>query len=221
MSTYLDHYCERVAAGPWGEPINTLTNLAFIVAAIWVGLQWRRTELDWRRGYVIAVLIGLMTAIGIGSSLWHALAAPPWVVWLDVIPILLFINVYLLAALGYGLHWRWFEVLAGWLVYQGCNQWLAASLPPSTLNGSVFYLPTWLTLALLAIAHRRIAPALAQAFWQGWGLFTLSLVLRTVDGLWCDAFPLGTHFIWHLLNALLLGRLTMALLQYRAASVRS
>jgi hypothetical protein len=33
------------------------------------------------------------------------------------------------------------------------------------------------------------------------GIFTLSLALRTVDDAACDRFPLGTHFVWHLLNA--------------------
>jgi hypothetical protein len=36
------------------------------------------------------------------------------------------------------------------------------------------------------------------------GIFSLSLVLRTVDAAICPAFPLGTHFIWHLLNGLVL-----------------
>jgi hypothetical protein len=31
-------------------------------------------------------------------------------------------------------------------------------------------------------------------------------LLRTVDPLICAVFPAGTHFAWHLLNALLLYR---------------
>lgn len=219
MSTYLDHYCERVAAGAWGEPVNTLSNLAFIVAACWALGAWQRSELGLRRGAVILLLIALIFSIGIGSGVWH-LQATPWAIWLDVIPILLFINVYLLATLAYGLHWRWFEVLAGWLAYQLCNQCLASSMPADTLNGSVFYLPTWLALALLALAHRRIAPAMARAFWRGWLLFSVSLLFRTFDARWCGTFPLGTHFLWHLLNALLLGSLTLALLKLRTAAIR-
>ena len=32
-------------------------------------------------------------------------------------------------------------------------------------------------------------------------MFVVSLAFRTMDQAVCPAFPLGTHFIWHLLNA--------------------
>jgi hypothetical protein len=35
-------------------------------------------------------------------------------------------------------------------------------------------------------------------------IFAGSLALRTADFAVCDAFPLGTHFIWHVLNAMVL-----------------
>jgi hypothetical protein len=35
-------------------------------------------------------------------------------------------------------------------------------------------------------------------------IFMVSLALRIVDLDICDAFPLGTHFLWHVLNAVLL-----------------
>ena len=33
-TAYVDGYCERVAPGLWGEPLNAVTNLAFVLAAI-------------------------------------------------------------------------------------------------------------------------------------------------------------------------------------------
>ncbi|SMC23846.1 Ceramidase [Andreprevotia lacus DSM 23236] len=219
MSTYLDQYCERIAPGLWGEPVNTLSNLAFLLAALWVWRAWRGTELGVRHGKTILLLVGLMACICLGSTYWHVVADEE-ALWFDIIPILLFINVYLLAALHFGLHWRWFEVLAGWLAYQVCNQLLATQLPADTLNGSVFYLPTWLALLLLAIAHRRIAPEMAKALWQGWLLFSISLWFRTFDKAWCEGFPLGTHWLWHTLNGLLLGRLSLAMLRLRSQAIR-
>jgi hypothetical protein len=32
----------------------------------------------------------------------------------------------------------------------------------------------------------------------------LSFTARTLDAKLCTAFPIGTHFMWHLLNAVLL-----------------
>jgi len=36
------------------------------------------------------------------------------------------------------------------------------------------------------------------------GLFCVSVTFRSIDQLFCDPFPLGTHFAWHLLNAVML-----------------
>ena len=36
------------------------------------------------------------------------------------------------------------------------------------------------------------------------GVFTVSLACRMADTPVCDSFPLGTHFIWHMLNATVL-----------------
>ena len=35
-------------------------------------------------------------------------------------------------------------------------------------------------------------------------VLAVSLTFRTVDPAVCPAFPLGTHFLWHLLNGLVL-----------------
>jgi hypothetical protein len=48
-------------------------------------------------------------------------------------------------------------------------------------------------------------------FAAGIGLFLLALALRTADPLVCEAFPLGTHFAWHLLNGAVLYILSRAL----------
>jgi hypothetical protein len=38
---YVDGYCERVAPGLWGEPLNAVSNIAFLVAAVAVWLAAR------------------------------------------------------------------------------------------------------------------------------------------------------------------------------------
>ena len=32
----VDGYCERIDASVWSEPLNALTNIFFLVAAVWV-----------------------------------------------------------------------------------------------------------------------------------------------------------------------------------------
>ena len=39
--------------------------------------------------------------------------------------------------------------------------------------------------------------------------FNLSIFLRTIDNHICDHFSIGTHFLWHFLNAYLLKILTL------------
>jgi hypothetical protein len=39
-SEQIDAYCERTDFSYWSEPVNAVTNLAFLVAAVWM---WRRT----------------------------------------------------------------------------------------------------------------------------------------------------------------------------------
>ncbi|PWT93645.1 MAG: hypothetical protein C5B56_00365, partial [Proteobacteria bacterium] len=47
------------------------------------------------------------------------------------------------------------------------------------------------------------------------GLFCVSLVFRTIDRTICGAFPLGTHFVWHMLNAVVLFVLLRAAILFK------
>ena len=44
--------------------------------------------------------------------------------------------------------------------------------------------------------------------------FAVSLTMRSLDGPLCGVFPLGTHWLWHLLNALVLYLLLRAAVLY-------
>ena len=201
-------YCERTGPEFWAEPLNALTNGAFLLAAWWLvrqlrGCRWRS---DWDR-MLLTVLIAL---IGIGSFLWHTLATR-WAVIADVVPIAAFIHLYLLAFVRRLYRPRGWTLAAVLLVYLGVETALAWLLPRGALNGSAGYLAPLLTLPLLAwLAHRRGATA-ARALWIAGGLFLATVSLRTVDHIGCASIPFGTHFLWHLGNAVLLALLTQAL----------
>lgn len=85
-------YCERIDASFWAEPVNALTNLAFVIAAVVIANALVRDGQAVRKAWDLWLLAGLIAAIGVGSFLWHTLATP-WSGLADVIPILLFINV--------------------------------------------------------------------------------------------------------------------------------
>jgi hypothetical protein len=92
------------------------------------------------------------------------------------------------------------------------------------LNGSIGYLPALGALAVFASLlwtasgsqppqRRQTARGLAIAAL----IFTISLTFRTIDRDVCDMFPFGAHFLWHMLNALVLWLLLRTAILAKAA----
>ena len=73
------------------------------------------------------------------------------------------------------------------------------------LGVSAGYLPVPLLIFLYAALLWPRAPATARGMAAGAGLLLVSLFFRSIDMAVCDSFPLGTHFLWHILNAVMLG----------------
>ena len=196
-STPIDLYCERTDASFWAEPANALTNVAFLIAAAAAFWLWRRAP---SRDWPALALIVVVVAVGVGSFAFHTLATRGAVL-ADVIPIAVFIYGYLLLALR-----RFLGLAAGVAVaivvaYAVGAQALSWLAPPRALNGSVGYLPA--LVALIVVARAAHGPA-RRGLELATMIFTVSLALRTIDLAACDTFPLGTHFAWHLLNAVVL-----------------
>lgn len=216
---YLDSYCERAGdAALWAEPVNALTNLFFI----WFGVVAMRHLLraqntPWRRVADLWALALSMVAIGIGSGLWHTYATQHTML-ADVIPIGIFINIYIFSLFIRLAQWRWWQAALVWAGFQAMSAASEIYLPREMLNGSVMYLPTLLLLAAaVAVLYAR-----RRSSWRELGyvalLFVASLLFRTMDISVCDTFPMGTHFIWHMVNAVVLYRLIMLLLRTRQSA---
>ncbi|MCZ8163840.1 MAG: ceramidase domain-containing protein [Beijerinckiaceae bacterium] len=219
---FLMAYCERLGSPAfWAEPLNALTNAGFVLAAGMAFWLWRQRH---PRDVAGLVLILLMTAIGIGSFLFHTIPNRRTVL-MDVLPIQGFILLY------FGLAIRRFLGAPLWLAWVGPVLFFVASAGlvqvagPNTLRGGIGYVPALLALfgfgLALAARSRRAEPAragltgdaarpIARALLLAGGLFTLSLALRTLDRPLCSAWPWGLHFLWHLLNATVLGLLALA-----------
>jgi hypothetical protein len=199
---YIDGYCERVEPGLWAEPVNAVTNLAFLVAA---AIAWARPGVA---GLPLARALALvLAAIGVGSGLFHTVAQA-WAAMADVLPILAFILVYIYAANRHFLGLpRWVSglgVLAFFPYAAGVVALSGALLPPA-VAGSSAYISVWLLIAVYGAALRRRYPALGGGLLAGAGILAVSIAARIVDEPLCGAWPLGTHFLWHILNATMLG----------------
>jgi Ceramidase len=192
----VDLYCERASAAFWAEPVNALTNIGFILAAVAAFVHWRRTQ---PRDWSALALVAVTFAVGMGSFAFHTFATRGAAL-LDVIPIAAFVYGYFLLALRRFLQFAWMPALAWLAAFAGASLGLEAALPRGLLNGSEGYLPPLLAMLTIGWLLRRERP---DILWAG-AIFAVSLFLRTIDRSACEVFPLGTHFAWHLLNAAVL-----------------
>lgn len=204
---YVDLYCERTAPGLWGEPLNAVTNLAFLAASallLWLlAGQGRRVPIS---VWLLPVLLGV---VGLCSLAFHTFATSATGA-LDSLSILVFILVAVVVITHWmwGLRWRWAWLAApAFLAFSfGVNAVLVAvGGEGATLGG---YLPALLGLLGFGLAVRFTAPDDAAQYGR-WLLlatvmFAVSLSLRTLDLPLCHAIPTGTHFLWHCLNAMVL-----------------
>jgi hypothetical protein len=193
-------YCERQGHGFWSEPVNALTNIAFLLAAAAAFALWRRRR---ETDHPALALIVVTALVGVGSFIFHTIATRGAMLF-DVVPIAVFIYGYFLLALR-----RFFDL--GALVSTAITLLFAAGsyLVENTfhgLHGSVGYLPALGAMICFAALlwprtrRRQTADGLTLAAL----VFAASLTFRTMDGEVCAAFPLGTHFLWHVLNACVL-----------------
>ena len=194
----VDLYCERTDPSFWSEPVNALSNAAFLVAAALALDLWRRGD---RKDWPALALIVIVAAVGVGSFVFHTVATRAAIL-ADVVPIGVFIYGYLLLALRRFLHLRVIVAAPIVVAYAAGAQALSALAPARLLNGSIGYLPALAALIAVAVAARE------QGTRRSLGLaavvFAISLAFRTADIALCPQFPLGIHFVWHVLNAVVL-----------------
>ena len=193
-----DGYCERTDFTYWSEPLNAITNAAFIIVAI---LMWNRaSDVVWGR-----VLCVVLFAIGVGSYLFHT-HATAWAALADVAPIGIFILVYLFLVNWHILGWpAWVAGIGtlGFLPYAAGITILTDNLPFFQISN--FYWSVPVLLLIYAALFRNRIPKTALGFVIGAAILSLSITLRSVDEPLCDVFPIGTHIFWHILNGIMLG----------------
>ena len=200
-SAQVDLYCERSGPEFWAEPVNAITNGAFLIAAAVMGWRLRGAcgaGLAW-------AMVAVLAAIGVGSFLFHT-HATVWAGIADVLPILAFVLIYVFAAardmLGWRALWAGLAVLAFLPLAAALGTGFRA-LPFFAISAG--YWPIVVVILGVATALRRRTPATARGLAAGAAILSLSLMFRSLDQALCDVLPLGTHFLWHLLNALMLG----------------
>lgn len=194
-------YCERADFTYWSEPVNAISNAAFLIAAAMMAWRLRgaRLPLAW-------ALVAVLAAIGIGSFLWHT-HATRWAGLMDVLPILVFILIYIFAATRdfVGLAWYW--AIAAVLAFFPYALIVAGTLgrlvPGIGANGA--YAGVALLILTYGLYLRTRHPDTARGLFIGAALLAVSLAFRVLDGPVCAVLPIGTHFMWHIFNGVMLG----------------
>ncbi|MGR3491483.1 MAG: ceramidase domain-containing protein [Shimia sp.] len=217
-SEQIDIYCERVDVTFWAEPLNAISNGAFIIAALIMAWRLRGSSLT-----IGWLLVGLLTAIGIGSFLFHTFATQ-WAALADVLPIGLFILLYLFAVGWRFVDWPWWGaamLTAAFIPYAAAFLAALEALPDwgliRFLRISDFYWTVPVLLVLFAPIVGRKDTRTAQSMLIGAAILTVSITTRSLDMPVCEALPIGVHYVWHILNAIMLGSMIEV---YRAHMVR-
>ncbi|SMR71488.1 Ceramidase [Aliiroseovarius halocynthiae] len=239
--TPIDIYCERVGTAFWAEPLNAISNISFILAAVWGWIEAKRRD---RLDLMTGILILLAAMIGVGSFLFHTLANA-WAELADVIPIWTFVALFVLVALrriagikpgalGIGVAIA-ATLIAVLIAFGGDGADNQSEHPPATsdeiatplihdhdhghaaekslLNGSEQYLPAVLALLVFTFMTRRSGHQIASWVTAATITFMISLTFRTLDMHICEIWPTGTHFIWHILNGVMIALLFQGLIR--------
>jgi hypothetical protein len=228
------NYCERGGdPGFWAEPLNAISNGAFIIAGLIAAWQLARSP---RRDYALFewLTVALILAIGVGSFLFHTYATV-WAIPFDTIPISLFMLAYLGYALRRFAGLPWILVIGSLIAFYESVRYMQGvqcsnELLPMTreagkrcFNGTLGYSPAFAALVLvggllLVQGHRAAGYLSAAAL-----LFLAAMTFRTIDLEVCTwavrgGRGVGTHFLWHTLNGAVLYVLMLAAIRHGGAA---
>jgi hypothetical protein len=223
-------YCER-GADPsfWAEPLNAISNGAFILAGLAAAWQLARSP---RKDHALFewALILVILAIGVGSFMFHTYATV-WAIPFDTIPISIFMMGYLGYALCRFARLPWIFIIAALIGFYASVRYMQGiqcsnELLPVTqaagkrcFNGTLGYTPAFAALVivgtlLLIQGHKAAGYLFAAA-----ALFLAAMTFRTTDLEVCTwavrgERGVGTHFLWHTLNGLVLWVLMLAAIRH-------
>ena len=203
----IDIYCERVDPSFWAEPINAISNISILLGSL-CGLFFvyrinsnNERKINKFQGY-LAGFFGVITSIG--SFLFHTYANSLTIL-MDVIPI----SLFQLSVIHFFLH-KTFKVrvsirLIGILVFAFVSLSLDQDYFHKFFNGSMtYFLSLFLLFGFSYWARAKKEFETAKGLLISGVVFLISLIARSLDMEICPSFSIGTHFIWHTLNGVLI-----------------
>ena len=200
----MDFYCERTNEQIFNEPVNAISNIFFIIVSLSLIKILRKNQSN-KIYYIQPILIFF---IGIGSFLFHL---NPNIITLysDVIPIFLFSLSFIFFFNRDVININYLNNALLFLLFFFLFLFITPKLNYEILNGSEFYFANYFFLTMYTIWLYFKKSDFFQLLLLGFIFFNLSILLRSLDNHICEYFSIGTHFLWHFLNAYLLKILTL------------
>jgi hypothetical protein len=204
--TPLTHWygiCERSGMGIWDEPLNVISSVAFMLVAVSIYRHYHRHE-DLQEKWIwdVHALTFLTFMIGVNSIIFHMIPNPTTEL-LDTVTIVLFIMLYFWSVLFRIGRTSFFSALICFVAFVGFSHILVHQFPRA-MNDSIGYLSSMIALIMIAVhLHLRARPS-SSHFMLAALIGVISLFCRVIDREICDEISIGSHFMWHILNAMLL-----------------
>jgi len=186
-------YCESLVGYFLSQPLNVISSTAFLVTAFMSYRYLQKRNLS--KLYILPILLGI---IGLSSAWWHINNSPIGDI-LDTFSIVVFASVVAIFLLKRITNSKkqaglYFAVL----LVVGL---LAERL--EILNASLPYLVLLVGFIIFGMVYVKKFQRARTIFYFALGTFSLAILLRCVDIVLCPTLPQGTHFLWHILVALL------------------
>ena len=192
-------YCERNSEFFFGEPINAITNFSYIIVGL---ISLTKTLKDKLCQFLSIELI----LIGICSFILHTYANILSAI-LDSISILIFGFTYL-----YGANIRFLKLssllsILGVIAFIPFSFFVILTIQFffGSMNGSAFYFSYIFLFLGYSSYLRKINFFVSKNLFICFMILSISVFFRTIDQDLCFFVPVGTHFIWHILNTSVLG----------------
>ncbi len=186
------YYCETTSLEAFGEPVNTISNLAFILCGL---------ILIFRNKMKLNPLPYATIFIGVSSFLFHYIPTNFFAA-LDVFSIILFVIIYNIIltrkVLKYSLI---YSVLSSTMILI-TSYFIGNFLFKTIIGSSGFYIGLVVYMVFTLFLLRKLAHV--KVFLFAIIFFTVSIIFRSADTYLCNYILIGTHFIWHILNSLVI-----------------
>ena len=195
--------CERSGLGMLAEPLNALSSVAFMITAIAIYRHYHRHE-DLKGKWIIDIhaLTFICFLIGVNSVVFHMFPSPTTEL-ADALTIVLFIVLYFWSVLYRIGRTSFYQALICFVAFVGFSHILVHQFPQA-MNDSIGYLSSMIALIMIAVhLHLRARPS-SSHFMLAALIGVISLFCRVIDREVCPEISIGTHFLWHVLNAMLL-----------------